>query len=124
MPIATVAFADDFEVLTVLGGVQMSADINGAIAVGSDFRPTHDVNSSLRKFKTRMDFLDDKGVRISGYVLGVSIVDCGARTHLQGPLWHYIDDNYPPTIMPPKTEYTPINSSDVFYPAMKRICHW
>lgn len=118
------AIADEFEIIGVIDKVQMSADIKGAIAVGQDLRPTNDPASTLRKFKTRMDFLDDNGVQISGYVLGISIVDCQAHTHLQGPIWHYVDDNYPPNIIPPKTEYQAIKNSDVFYPAIKRICQW
>ncbi len=118
------AFAGDFEIITVVDKVQMSANIKGAITVGKDFRPTNNSASTLRKFQTRMDFLDDKGVRKSGYVLGISIVDCQARTHLQGPIWYYIDDDYPPSLIPPQKTYQAIKDSDVFYPAIKRICQW
>ncbi len=108
------AFADDFEIITVVDKVQMSANIKGAITVGKDFRPTNDPASTLRKFQTRMDFLDDKGVRQSGYVLGVSIVDCQARTHLQGPIWYYIDDDYPPSIIPPQKHTKPSKTAMSF----------
>lgn len=118
------AFADDFEVLTVLDRhIQISADINGAVAVDKDLQPTTGIQSPLRKFNARMDFLDDKG-QTSYYAIGAIFVDCQARTSLDGTSLWYMNNNATPIVHSPNGQFLPIKTNNTTYPAMKRICNW
>ncbi|WP_157073880.1 hypothetical protein [Moraxella oblonga] len=119
---------DDFQVVRTqfinnTNSVQSLADVAGAVQVGKDYRPTTDTNSPLYKFKTLTYFLKN-GKKMSGHVANISIINCTDQTFLQGITWHYVDDNAPPIIIPPKNDFEPMNDMHAFYGVAKELCHF